>query len=59
MSKRAALWGVQVVMRDFAPEEDETAFGLDDPEDVRYRFSGPEPPGAAAAQPPPPGGRAT
>lgn len=40
---------VQVMMRDFAPEEDEAAFGLSDVDDVRYRFSGPAA-GDASAQ---------
>jgi hypothetical protein len=50
-----ALW-VQVVMRDFAPEEDEAAFGLSDMDDVRYRFSGP---GEGTSQQEQPPGRAT
>ena len=46
-----ALW-VQVVMRDFAPEEDEETFGMHDEEEVRYRFSGPGEGTAPSEQPP-------
>ncbi len=46
-----ALW-VQVVLRDFAPEEDEETFGMHDEEEVRYRFSGPGEETAPSQQPP-------
>ena len=40
---------MQVMIRDFAPEEGEAAFGLCDLDDVRYRASGPTA-GAASVQ---------